>query len=383
MVALLIRQATADEPKKWWLPPPPGITPGASDAPYIGQRIIVINAIFIPLVIIFTAARFYTRKVLTKSAGLDDWYLLIGVLFSFAQSIVTIIHTKYGLGYHGWDIPFDTYAPKYLELQFISILTFILASLFVKLSVLQLYLRIDAGKAYKITVWTLIVATVAYHIGSFLAHFTTCIPTAKSWRPMLEGRCFDKRKMALARAILNVINDVAILLVPLPILKGLQLPFRQKVALLAVLLTGSFVCIVTVIRLTHYIELAKTMDLSWLGVTTYLWCVVEVDVGIMCACMVTLRPLLRKILPSFMGTTSQRQSSRPRLGISARASANRDARDYTSYTEDAKAHESSILKCKNNLHQITITRDIRRVSEDDSMKHIRSDGMGRDDLDCD
>ena len=113
------------------------------------------------------------------------------------------------------------------------------AILFVKLSVLHLYLRIDAGRAYKIITWSLIILTWAYTIGSAVAHFTTCIPTRKSWLPLVAGSCFDKRRMALARAILNVVNDVAILLVPLPILRKLKLPLKQKLALAAVFLTGT------------------------------------------------------------------------------------------------------------------------------------------------
>jgi hypothetical protein len=91
-MALFGRQAPPNgKAPKWALPPPPGVKPGAPDAPYIGDRIIVINAIFIPLTVLFVVVRLYTRLYLTKSFALDDWYLIVATILGFGQNAVTII----------------------------------------------------------------------------------------------------------------------------------------------------------------------------------------------------------------------------------------------------------------------------------------------------
>ncbi|KAI9806949.1 MAG: hypothetical protein M1833_002607 [Piccolia ochrophora] len=326
-------------------PPPPGVIPGRDDAPYSGNAIVVVNAFFIPVTILFLAARTYTRLRLTRSMGLDDgdpsrqpftsWNL-----FALGQHAITLLQIKYGLGTHMWDIPIATFSPTYLRLQLSSVFIYMLAILFVKLAVLQLYLRISGGKTYRLCVWLIIAATIAYTIGSAVAHFATCEPFAKNFYPMMEGTCFNKSKMALARAVLNVVNDIIILLLPVPILHKLQLPKGQKLALVAVFSTGVFVCVVTVVRLTHYVRLLGSKDLTWDTVNAFTWCIVEVDVGIICACMATLRPLLRRFLPSLMGSSGAPKDSHP-SGISG--SGSRPGLDVSGRFSTSKPREFTTL----------------------------------------
>ncbi|KAI9718448.1 MAG: hypothetical protein M1812_004169 [Candelaria pacifica] len=325
--------------------PPPGVIPGQPNAPYKGDQIVAANAVFIPLTLLFLAARVYTRIRLTRSLGLDDFYLFIGMTFAIAQNAVTLIHLNYGLGHHVWDVASSTMIPKYLQLQFASILVYMLAIFFVKLSVLQLYLRIDTSKAYRITVWTLIALTIAYHFASLVAHFATCIPVSKQWYPRKPGHCFDKKKLAVSRAILNVVNDVVILLVPLSVLRKLQLPWKQKIALSAVFSTGIFVCIVTIIRLTHYISFLKSNDLTWDATDNYTWCIVEVNVGIICACMATLRPLFRRFLPKALGSTGM-PASGTKISRPSGCSAGSQVQSRTVISSGKSAHTFSALESR-------------------------------------
>lgn len=71
------------------------------------------------------------------------------------------------------------------------------------------------------------------------------------------------------------------------------------------------VCILSAIRL----DMIITTDFDWSDVT---WAIavisylstIEISLGIMCACIPTLRPLMKKIMPAMLGSSSQNPSSR-------------------------------------------------------------------------
>ena len=57
-------------------------------------------------------------------------------------------------------------------------------------------------------------------------------------------------------------------------------------------------CIISIVRLL-YLKIAKdSHDNSWDSVPATYWTVVELNIGIVCACLPTLRPLLRHVFPS-------------------------------------------------------------------------------------
>ena len=55
-------------------------------------------------------------------------------------------------------------------------------------------------------------------------------------------------------------------------------------------------CIISIVRLFTLRDSIDTDDPTWDNVPTSYWTVVELNCGIICACLPTLRPLLRKFL---------------------------------------------------------------------------------------
>jgi hypothetical protein len=138
----------------------------------------------------------------------------------------------------------------------------------------------------------------------------------------------------LCSAPVNVMTDLAILVLPLPVLTRLQLPRKQKAILLATFALGVFVTIVDVIRiyyLQNAIDTQRSMkkqeqigdsaDFAYTASMALMWSAVEVNTGILCVCIPTLRPLFQRIFPSVIMDQLQSKSmpsnsfdSRPRSG---------------------------------------------------------------------
>jgi hypothetical protein len=98
---------------------------------------------------------------------------------------------------------------------------------------------------------------------------------------------------------------VAIL--PVKAIWSLQIPKRQKVALVGILTIGWFVCVVSILRLNALIILSEHPDdQSFYSAATAYWSNIEINLGIVCASLPALKPLVVKVIPGF----STRHSSR-------------------------------------------------------------------------
>ena len=66
-----------------------------------------------------------------------------------------------------------------------------------------------------------------------------CIPRQKIRKPSTPGHCIDVRASFIVTAVINVISDFSILLLPLKSIWGLHMQRKRKIALSAVFATGS------------------------------------------------------------------------------------------------------------------------------------------------
>ena len=87
--------------------------------------------------------------------------------------------------------------------------------------------------------------------------------------------------------------DVAILVLPLPWLWKLKVHRSQKVALFGVFLLGGFVTVVGALRLATIAEHQKTQDFTYDFLDLGVWTTLEMNLGIVGACLPTMGPLLR------------------------------------------------------------------------------------------
>lgn len=90
-------------------------------------------------------------------------------------------------------------------------------------------------------------------------------------------------------------TDSLIAILPLPLIKKLEIPRRQRLTLMAVFALGAFVCIVSALRLYSLHVFAHTKDRSYNNGMAAIWSNVECNIGIVCSCLPTLRSLFPKI----------------------------------------------------------------------------------------
>jgi len=194
-----------------------------------------------------------------------------------------------------------------------------------KTAILLLYIRMAAAHPFLryASYGTLAIVNTAGIVLTFLNIFQ-CRPVRAAF-DRDTGTCIDVVSLYLSSAPINVLTDLAILLLPLPILTRLRLEFRQKVALVATFTVGAFVTVVDVIRIAYLqdalkeevlaqtgdggidsvgpantAEAARSRDFTYHASFSLMWSAVEVSVGLMCCCVLVLKPLIMKVIPMLL-----------------------------------------------------------------------------------
>lgn len=119
-----------------------------------------------------------------------------------------------------------------------SIVVYNVATCVLKISILLQVRRIfNNSLMQKITFVGLLFETAwAITLSTLLP--LVCNPVATFWDTSVKGQCLDQLAIWYVMAAINLITDFIIFSLPLPVIKSLQLPRRQKVMLMGVFCLG-------------------------------------------------------------------------------------------------------------------------------------------------
>jgi hypothetical protein len=127
---------------------------------------------------------------------------------------------------------------KFSKYLWISISFYNASLCLTKASIVLQYLRVFVAKEIRRACWATLAIIGAYGIYTMLSNILNCIPVSAFWSPTPDMRCIDKKFLWFFNASFNILTDLAILILPMPIIKSLKLPIRQKVGLMMILGLG-------------------------------------------------------------------------------------------------------------------------------------------------
>lgn len=131
-----------------------------------------------------------------------------------------------------------------------------------KFSILFQYLRIFPRRPFRIACYIAMCVVALYSTWAIITGFLTCVPVAKFWDRSVKGYCFNFGALWFFNASMNIATDLALLLMPMPLLSQLHLPRMQKFALCGVFAIGGFVVITSALRLSSLYSVARDPDTS-------------------------------------------------------------------------------------------------------------------------
>ncbi|KAK7746794.1 hypothetical protein SLS53_001982 [Cytospora paraplurivora] len=174
------------------------------------------------------------------------------------------------------------------------------ANTFVRLSILDFIHQVFSVRKFRLAIYLCEAATVAYLVGCTIAWLATCRPIKFNWElgTDVPQHCVNNSLKFLLSAVFNLVLDLSILLLPMPMLWTLQMNMRKKVALSFVFGLGIFVCFATAWRTYNVVEFSKPASQKNFTVTIIedaLWSGLEITLGIINACLPVMQPAAQHI----------------------------------------------------------------------------------------
>ena len=178
--------------------------------------------------------------------------------------------------------------------------------MFLKLAILVFYRRAFTlrNKTFRLSILLVGAFSVVLGVAQTIEFILACIPASLFWERVylilaatpphpLSGYCMPQTIHLTIPLILDLVSEVAILILPAIALWELQLPIRKKFGLFFAFSLGFLVTAISIVRLVQAYKLKNDGDLTWNDVDSYLWQTLQVSFGVACACVPAMAPLYR------------------------------------------------------------------------------------------
>ncbi|RAK71283.1 uncharacterized protein BO72DRAFT_463958 [Aspergillus fijiensis CBS 313.89] len=261
---------------------------------------------------IVVALRIYARAFMLRALGADDILMIIGAILNFGLSITIMTGSRYGIGKHALAITESDTVPM-LKCIWVTRLFYTLSMGLVKMFLLWFYLRLDPRRFMRWAVFFVMFLNIGLSLASFIGSLASCRPPSLFWTsPTGDSRCMSLGAQQLfyeVNGVLNIVTDILIYLLPVPMLYGLQVTWRKKGAILAIFGLGILSIAAACVRYNFVRRLASAKEEYYLLLADSLnWCTIEAYVAIFCGCAPSLSVLIKAYAPSIFGSSTARIS---------------------------------------------------------------------------
>ncbi|KAK2627361.1 hypothetical protein QTJ16_003327 [Diplocarpon rosae] len=264
--------------------------------------------------------RLSTRLVTTSTFGLDDLFTFI-TLVAGVPSMVLTAHGEItnGLGRDIWTLS-PTAITDFIRVFYAMEILYFIQLALLKSTLLFFYLRIFPGQRIKQIIWGTLVFDLCFGLVFLFLAIFPCEPISyywTRWDEQHEGQCVDINMMGWVNACISIVLDIWMLGIPISQLVHLKLHWKKKLGVFMMFFVGTFVTVVSIIRLHSLVHFQNSRNPTWDNLSVSIWSTIEINVGLICACMPTLRLLLVHLFPNIMASQNQSGSKNAYYGTPA------------------------------------------------------------------
>jgi hypothetical protein len=185
--------------------------------------------------------------------------------FSVTPSIIDLIQLSNGMGRH-MDVVLNTdpyLVTQYARNLYVVLLFYNAGLAFFKGSLLAYYCRIfPLSRWLRVTAIILGVLITSWILTLQCLHIFRCSPIREQWEPGVGTCVMDRIPYYYMQSIPSIILDVAILILPIPLVWQVQLPKLTRLGVIFVFMLGGLVTVISAVRLGVLVKMkGKELDL--------------------------------------------------------------------------------------------------------------------------
>lgn len=210
----------------------------------------------------------------------------------------------FGYQYHSWDQSKKTLVTT-RQFAWTIELTYMASTSLIKISILCFYRRLANGAispTFLYWVQGVIAFVILYFFGFFIAIIFTCTPIEGYWRRydlmwrlQNEMTCRNEGALIVVVVVVSTLQDLVICALPIFLVWNLQIPRRQKAALIAIFAMGLLTCVCGIMRTYYAIYLYYfTYDITWYAYYGWIWTALEAQLGVVCASAPALKVFFKR-----------------------------------------------------------------------------------------
>ncbi|KAL6703831.1 hypothetical protein ACN47E_009050 [Coniothyrium glycines] len=262
-------------------------------------QVLAIAITFLVLTWITVLLRCYVRIVMVKGFGIDDWTMIVTLLFFTGYLISQIGGALHGTGVRR-SLLTDQAAQTALHFWYFCEIFYTLSTCMLKISVGFFLLRITVVRWQQWIIYMIMVVSGIVGIAYTSVAIFQCQPVHYWWDldPNAKGTCLSSvlvMNFTFGVSGLNALADWTFAMLPVLIVKDLQMKKRMKVVVAGVIALAAIGSTATIIRLpyTRALEGYKG-DFLYRTTDFAIWSTVEVGLGVAAGSIATLRPLMKQ-----------------------------------------------------------------------------------------
>ena len=108
-----------------------------------------------------------------------------------------------------------------------------------RFSLLCLYNRVfNTDRSFYIAVRILAIVNGLWYVGCTVALLLRCDPPRKAWNPLVTGHCINADAFVIAAEIPEILLDFSMMILPISVLRRLQLSTRRKINIAIIFAVG-------------------------------------------------------------------------------------------------------------------------------------------------
>ncbi|OAG12116.1 uncharacterized protein CC84DRAFT_1080938 [Paraphaeosphaeria sporulosa] len=273
-----------------------------------GRQAVILSSVFSAFATLTVLLRLYTRLFVIRYLGVEDYFVSIALVCSIGLNICIGIPCGFAILLEGTHIATVILQPLiiFVKAFYASLIVYYLSLGFTKVSILLQYRRVFSTRKFQIACDVVLAVVVVYAFWTVLSSIFGCKPIQAFWTLKHPFKCLDQFTVWFFNGAMNILTDLSIIVLPMPVIRKLNLPRRQKQALIGIFAIGGFVCLVSILRLQSLVAISNSPDPTYNNPPAATWSSIETNVGIICSCLPCLRPLVTRYLPGVFSNTSSR-----------------------------------------------------------------------------
>lgn len=272
---------------------------------------------------IFFGIRLYTRLFILSGFGREDWTGIIAWFLGVCYSVIAIIMGYFGGGLHLADVPIEHRVP-FEKTVYVTMVMYGPTAYVTKVCLLWIMTRIFSPvRIAVIFIYTFMGIMFAYYIPAIIAKIIICDPIAKFWDPDIDGTCLNEKSIILADAVISVVSDSVILILPLLLTRNLRMSTKKKIRVVAALGAGGFAVVASIIRLALIVVTGQSKDFTLAFMRINMLGNAEISIGVICTCLPALLAFGRRIHHEYSSDTTPRPSESRMSSIKKQTKADR------------------------------------------------------------